>query len=305
MSWTKRLRFNHLNLLVVLAETGSLSEAARTTHTTQPALSRWIKELEEDVGSQLFERHARGITPTPAGKMLLTYAQRITSQAKRAQQNIDALKEGSSRSVAIGTSPASAPSFVPAAIARFLKQHPNSKIKFYENTMNALIAKLELGELDLVVGRLDNYQPQPDMQSEVLYKERICIVSRLSHPLAQRGKLSWDDLYQYDWIVWPEGTPIRSKLDIALTTSGRKPPNYRIESNSQVGNLWLLQFTDMLSIASERVAIHFHERGLMTPLNIEIDSGEGAVGMVWRDEENLDCLILNLLDSFRSSKGFI
>lgn len=305
MDWTRHLRLKHLSLLLTLAETGSLSETARTSFTTQPALSRWLKELEEDVGGALFERHARGLTPTDLGKMLISHARRIVTELERAQQNLEAVQAGSTRSIAIGTSPASAPYFVPAAISRFLQIHPKSRVEVQESTMNDLMAKLALGELDVVVGRLDNYRPQADFRNEILYSERILVVSRLSHPLAQRSKLTWDDLYQYDWIVWPDGTPIRSKLDEALTRSGLKPPYYRVESTSQVGNLWLLQYTDMLSIASERVAAHFYDRGLMFPLTIDINCEAGAVGMCWHESRHQDELVKDLLDCCRESKAFI
>ncbi|WP_027854834.1 LysR substrate-binding domain-containing protein [Marinobacterium litorale] len=305
MDWTRHTRLKHLPLLITLGETGSLSETARLTYTTQPSLSRWLKELEEDVGGELFERHARGLRPTALGQMLIAHARRIQTEVERAQKNIEAVHEGAAESVAIGTSPASAPSFVPSAITRFLERHPRSRVQVQESTMNTLLAKLKLGELDVVVGRLDNYRPSPEFRSEQLYSERIRVVSRLSHPLAQRGKVSWDDLYDYDWIVWPDRTPIRAKLDAALTRAGRKPPNYRVESTSQVGNLWLLQYTDMISVASERVAHHFNDRGLMESLDIDIDSDEGWVGMCWREDVQEEPTMMDLLDCMRESARFI
>lgn len=301
MTWSRRLRFSHLNWLISLGETCSLSETARHCYTTQPALSRWLKELEDDVGIALFERHARGLIPTAAGKLLITYAQRMHTDVERAEDSLTAIKEGSGRMVAIGTSPASAPSFVPTAISHFLKLQPNAKVQLYEDTMDILMQKLALGELDLVVGRMDNYKPHEDFQNEVLYEESICIVSRLSHPLAQKEHLIWQDLYQYDWIVWPSNAPIRSKLDASLAQAGLKPPAYRIESNSMVANLWLLQYTDAIAVASDRVARHFYGRGLLVPLKVKIPKADGAVGMVWRDTFQLDPYMADLLQAFRGT----
>ena len=303
VDWSRHLKLKHMSLLITLGETGSLSEAARLTFTTQPALSRWLKELEEDVGDTLFERHARGLIPTEMGAALIEHAKRINTEVLRAQHNLEALKHGSSQSVAIGTSPASAPNFVPSAITRFLKLSPNSRVEIQEGTMNALLERLKLGELDVVVGRLDNYKPHTTIQSEILFQESVCIVSRVNHPLTMKNGLTWNDLYQYDWIIWPDGTPIRSKFDMALTSAGKKPPRYRVESSSQVGNLWLLQNTDMLSVASERVANHFHERGLMSRINVEFESSDGTVGMCWRDEDFISQPVKALLDCFRQSSG--
>jgi len=301
MAWSKRLRFSHLNWLISLGETCSLSETARLCHTTQPALSRWLKELEDDVGTPLFERHSRGLAPTSAGQLLINYAERMSTEVDRAEESLTAIKEGNGRMIAIGTSPASAPSFVPAAVSEFMTRQPTAKVQVHENTMDVLMQRLALGELDLVVGRMDNYKPHEDFQNEMLYEEDICIVSRLSHPLAQQEYLQWEDLYQYDWIVWPSGAPIRTKLDSSLAQASLKPPSYKIESNSMVANLWLLQYTDAIAVASDRVARHFYGRGLLVPLNLKIPKADGSVGMVWRDGAQPDSYLSDLLEAFRST----
>ena len=59
--WTYRLRLRHLETLLHLAQTGNMSQTAEALNTTQPGLSKWLRELEEDIGMPLFERHARGL----------------------------------------------------------------------------------------------------------------------------------------------------------------------------------------------------------------------------------------------------
>ncbi|MCG3736640.1 LysR family transcriptional regulator [Vibrio cincinnatiensis] len=301
MKWARRLRVKHLQLLVTLGETGSLSETARLTHTTQPALSRWLKDLEDDAKGLIFERHARGLSPTVIGEMLIAHAKRILTETDRAQQNLNAVINGQARTIIVGTSPASAPSFVPGTLSRFLAMFPSARVELYESTMDSLMSKLKLGQLDLIIGRLDNYKPDGELQSELLYEEQLKVVTRLTHPLASQAQVHWEEVYQYDWIVWPMGTPIRSKLDQALTVAGRKPPVYRVESNSQVGNLWLLQNTDMISIVSESVAAHFNERGLLKALNIDLGTDAGIVGMVWREQAQPDQLMEQLIECCREA----
>ena len=300
MHWTRRLRPRHLQLLVTLAETGNLSDTARQAYTTQPGLSKFLKELEEDAGALLFERHARGLRPTAEGTLLVNHARRILSEMDRAQSNLDALREGNTPNVAIGTSPASAPSLVPDAILYFLEKHPKAQVSLQENTMNVLLERLQLGQLDVVVGRVDNYQPSQALHSEMLFREPMQVVARPDHPLAGRAALGWDDLYQYDWLLWPPATPIRNRLDTALSNAGRKPLPCRIESSSLMANLWLMQNSDMLSVASGRVAEHFHGRGLLRRLDFELEA-EGSIGMCWRDEPLIEGAVLDLLESLREA----
>lgn len=299
MKWAKRLKLKQLRLLLVLAETGNLSETARKANMTQPALSRWLKELEDDVGHELFERHAKGVSPTHAGSVLLMHAQRILTAAERTQQDLDDMRIGFSRTLVIGMSPAAAPRFVPETVLRFLANKAHVYVEIQEGTMDFLLERLKLGKLDLLVGRLDNYKPDANMKSELLYRDPICIVARQEHPLANKKHLDWQDLEDYEWVIWPSGTPIRSRLDNALTAAGKRPPVYRIKSTSQVANLWLLQNSNMLSVASKSVAEHFIERGLLTELNLPLGIVAGAVGMIWRGEDKNDELLMELIDYFK------
>lgn len=302
MSWTSRLRLRHLQLLICLAETGSVSDAARIANTTQPGLSKWLKDLEEDAGAVLFERHARGLRPTTQGELLISHVRRILSEMDRAQHNLDALKEGNAPNIAIGTSPASAPSLVPDAIALFLALHPRAHVSLQESTMNVLLERLEKGQLDLVVGRLDSYQPRHTLKSRMLFREPMQVIARPDHPLTLRAQLSWDDLYRFDWILWPEGSPIRQRLDSALSNAGLKPLPSRVESSSLMANLWLLQTSDMLSIASGRVAEHFTRRGLVKALEFEMDA-EGCIGFCWRDEPYIDNAVMDFHQCLLKASG--
>ncbi|RAB20178.1 LysR family transcriptional regulator, partial [Burkholderia multivorans] len=90
MDWTYRLRLRHLQVLLSLASTGNLSQSAAALATTQPALSKWLKELEEDVGLPLFERHARGLRPTPYGDALIEHARRVEAQLDVARDDMAA-----------------------------------------------------------------------------------------------------------------------------------------------------------------------------------------------------------------------
>ncbi|MHA6196044.1 LysR substrate-binding domain-containing protein [Pseudomonas wadenswilerensis] len=302
MDWTRRLRLRHLQWLVGLAESGSLSDTARAFHTTQPGLSKWLKELEDDAGAMLFQRHARGLTPTAQGEVLVRHAQRILSEMARAQSNLEALSEGDLPTLAIGTSAVAAATLVPDAVARFLQRHSRARISIVEGTLDGLLERLQQGSLDIVVGRTDNYQPREGLVSELLFHEPITIVARPEHPLLSRPTVAWRDLYDYDWLLWPAGTPIRRCLDAALTHGGHKPLPCRVESTSLMANLWLMQSTDLLSIASGHIAAHFTRRGLLRALPFALD-GHGAVGMFQRDDGQASSALAALCDTFRAVAG--
>ena len=221
MDWTRRLRLQHLQLLVSLMETGNLSGTARA-HTNRACRSgsrNWRRTSA---------RRCSSVTPAacarrPYGMTLFNHAQRVLTEMERARQNLEAMRSGSGSRVLLGTSPASAPSLVPRALRAFLGRYPGPRWNCSEGTMNGLLERLEKRQLDVVVGRLDNYAPRASLCCEVLYSEAIVVMARPGHPLAQAAALGWEDVRRYDWIVWPPGSPIRSKLDMALTRARRRP----------------------------------------------------------------------------------
>jgi DNA-binding transcriptional LysR family regulator len=284
--WLKRLSLKHLQLLISLSELGSLSVTARATATSQPALSKWLKELEDSIGAPLFERLPRGLKPTHHGEVLLSHARRVLNEMGRAQSNLAALHHAGTSRVILGTTPPTAAAVVPQAIVEFLQLHPKAKVDVWESSMSVLLEKLEQGAIDIVLGGLDNYQPDANFQSELLYPESTRVIARSKHPLSRKRKgIAWDDLYQYDWIVWPLGTPVRSKLDLALSRAGRPPLPYRIESSSLTANLALIEASDMLGAVSGRLSQYFAQHGTIEPLNFSL-AADSSVGMYWRSKEH-------------------
>jgi DNA-binding transcriptional LysR family regulator len=299
MDWTHRLRLRHLQFLLSIAQTGNLSKSAQALHTTQPALSKWLKELEADIGLPLFERRARGLRPTPYGQTLLGHAQRITGHLDNAREDMRALRDGGSGRVAVGTSGASASGVVPLAVTHLTGQLPQVQVRLVESAMDQLIPQLLQGELDIVVGRAMATGVLPaghGLHAETLYRDPINFITGLRHPLARRKTVDWDDLFACSWIIWPEGTPIRQALETALTLAGRGLPRHCVELNSTLLNLSLLADSQLIGMASHRVARHFARLKLLHILPMTLDSF-GEVSMYWRADENrravtltLDCL---------------
>ncbi|MDQ8016346.1 MAG: LysR family transcriptional regulator [Bordetella sp.] len=280
MDWTQRLRLRHLQLLLSLARTGNMSQSAQELHTTQPGLSKWLRELEEDIGLPLFERHARGLHPTAHGEALIAHARRIEAQLDTARDDMAALRAGGSGLVVVGTSGASASDTVPLATLKLLQQVPRAQLRLVESTMDLLMNRLAHGELDIVVGRTTSEHHHEQVRAEMLYMEPLHFVARPQHPLFKRAALDWADLMDYRWVVWPRGTPIRNALEAALAEAGHHLPRDHVESNSVAVNLTLLNSSPMIGVASHRTAQRFARLGAMRVLPLRL-SGFGSVSMYW------------------------
>lgn len=301
-AWMSRLNLKHLQQLRSLAEHGSISEAARSMATTQPALSKWLKELEDAIGAPLFERHARGLTPTAHGRVLLTHAARLGNETLRMQRDLAVLDGGGSVHVRVGVAPIAAPHLAPRSVAAFLRKHPQATVELHEHTMRVLLRKLEENELDIAVGSLDDFEAHPGVQHQVLHEERLQVVARKKHPLASRTALEWDDLRGYDWVLWPQGTINRARLDAALLGAGRGALPCHVESSSLVANLALVRQSDLLCAISDSLADHVAKRMDILPLDTRIGA-RSLVGMCWRDDPLQDAATGDMLQFLRNASA--
>ncbi|MRE37646.1 LysR family transcriptional regulator [Klebsiella quasipneumoniae] len=284
-NWTQKLKLQHLKTLVALGEQGNLTQVAKMMNITQPALSKWLTQFEEEVGMPLFERHSKGLRPSEGGKLLLQHAQRLINDMSRSQYEIERFKQGGLvGSLMIGCSPV-ATDCVAQAILALLNDMPTLHLNIEEKVMTPLLNDLLSGVVDVVVGRVGGRALELPLNYRVLYTEPVCFVARPDHPLARRAHLSWADLAAWRWIVWPTGTPIRQSIDNALVDNGVMLPENTIESASMNVTSNLLQNSDMISILSLRLAQHYAEHRQLAILNLPRIEQKGSVGVFWRKSE--------------------
>ncbi len=145
----RRVEFKPLKHFVVVAEEGSISAAARRLGLTQPALSRQIKALEEDLGVTLLERGARSFALTPAAELLVGDARKLLEYCDAMIHRVRAAANG--LPLRIGYSPSLASDFLPQAIECFNQLHPGVQVSLHEATSLEMQRCLLEGKLDLIV----------------------------------------------------------------------------------------------------------------------------------------------------------
>lgn len=300
MDWTHRLRLRHLEVLLSLADTRNVTRSAAQLHMSQPALSKWLKELESNIGLPLFERHARGLRPTAYGQSLIEHARRIGSDLDRARDDMSALRDGSSGRVVVGGSGAAISSIVPDAVLALLRAMPQASIDVVEGTMDHLIEQLGRNEIDVAVGRSSAKYHDADVASEDLYVERLHFLARVGHSLLKKRHLEWQDLRRYRWVVWTRDIPSRELLDNALVTAGQTLPKDSVHSNSALATLSLVATSDMLAVASERSIERYERLNVLRRLRLPLVV-QGTVAMYWRNEASHSTAEHAMLGALRNS----
>ena len=193
--WTQKLKLHHLQMLVALGEQGNLTQVAKMMNITQPALSKWLSQFEDEVGMPLFERHSKGLRPTEGGKLLLQHAQRLINDMSRSQYEIERFKQGGQvGSLMIGCSPV-ATDCVSQAILELLKEMPTLHLNIEEKVMTPLLNDLLAGVIDVVVGRVGGralelplFRPRPAVPACPVARHAFAFVGELVARLRGVGR---------------------------------------------------------------------------------------------------------------------
>lgn len=278
----RQLRFKsrQIMLLTALDEHRNLHRAAAAIHTTQPAATALLHQLEEGLGVVLFERHARGMRPTPYGEVMIRYARGVLHDFDRAGDEMRALASGSSGLVRVGSVMGGVPTILTQTLSRFKGSHPNVRMSIQVDTSDLLIPALIRGDLDVVLGRLPDQFQSDELEIELLEGEPMSIVARMGHPLFGRAEITLHDLVSETWILHPSGSPMRRRVEAALQQAQLVTSLDIVETASILATTSLMEGSDMISVVPLAVARHYANYGLLAIFPVELPILMAQLGII-------------------------
>jgi DNA-binding transcriptional LysR family regulator len=241
-----------LNAALALADAGSFAAAAAATGLSQPALHRAVRDLEQVCGIPIADRQGRGVSLTPAGRRIIRGIRLAAGEIAAGIADLSANPEDAGR-IAIGALPLCRALVLPHAIAAFLSGTPRAAIDVVEGSWRELVDPLRDGRIDLMIGAL-RPEPLQGLEQRALFDDRLAIVGRAGHPLANIAQPTIDDLRRFGWVVGQTQTPLRGHWD-ALFPDGSPPPT-PVECGSVMVIRGILAASDLLTLLSpDQVAL--------------------------------------------------
>lgn len=280
--WTRRIRLRHLQVLLSIAQHGSLTAAATALDITQPAMSQWLADIESAAGVRLFER-GRRLRPTPFAAPLIAHAERVLQDARRTLAEVQAIRAGGSGRVRIGAMSVATAALVPAAVLQLRERAPGIELSLVQDIAANLWAQFERDELDLLITRLDARVLGSGLPQQRLFQDQHRVVCRLRHPLARRKRVAWRDAVRYPWLMPPAGTPLHDALSATFATAGVAAPPAMLTSTSVQANIELLRNSDALGVQSGALSAAPLAQGMLAALPLKLVHDTGDVGLVWRE----------------------
>jgi LysR family hca operon transcriptional activator len=214
------MELRHLRYFVAVAETGSLTTAAkRRLHTAQPSLSRQIRELEAEVGVQLLIRHARGIQLTAAGRAFLDHARTALAQAEAATEAARRAAYPAKPTFALGFLTGQEMDWLPKAMNVLRDELPKIEVTVLSQYSPLLAEALTRGKLDLAFMRAE--PNMPGLAYQLVTKERLVVVMPSDHRLASLDEVDPRELAGENFITVSSTAPtLKVVIDEFMSRSG-------------------------------------------------------------------------------------
>jgi LysR family hca operon transcriptional activator len=216
------MELRHLRYFVAVAEAGSLTvAAARKLHTSQPSLSRQIRDLEDEVGVQLLTRRARGIELTQAGRAFLDHARSVLSQVEVAAEAARRIARPAKPCFSMGFLTGHELTWMPEALRILRDELPNIDVMISSQSSPVVADGLSKGKIDAAFLRRE--QGMPDLAFRVLVKEPLVVVLPSDHRLAALKTISPQNLVGETFVTVSDTAPVlRGVIDNYLKRSGIK-----------------------------------------------------------------------------------
>lgn len=191
------MNLQQLRHFIAVVEHGHFARAAEAIHLSQPALSRSIQALEQQLDCKLLDRHSRGITLTAHGELVLEHARRLLASSRSLRNAVSQLGNLQSGELRLGAGPYPAARLVPRAMGRMAMTFPGVQLRLVIDNWRKLRTQLLDDELELLVADTRAIADDPLLHIEPLTPRRAAIFCRTGHPLTKEGAVEFAQIMQF------------------------------------------------------------------------------------------------------------
>lgn len=220
---------NDLRLFIYVAELKSLTRSAERMHLSLAATSSRIKGLEARFGMRLLYREAKGVKLTPAGETLLQHALSMMQQFSLLKSDMQQYSDEIKGHIRIFANTTAVTEFMPAALATFLRSHPNVNVSLEERLNYDIVRGIQDGAAD--IGIVAGPVQAQGLEIINFSTDQLTLVVSVDHPLANQKTVMFSDTLQYEHIGLHEGSTLQHFLDRIVEESGQRL-NLRIQVRS-------------------------------------------------------------------------
>lgn len=291
-----RAKLRHLQALSRLVDLHSMGRAALAMGLTQPAMSQLIADLEALMEVRLFQRHAKGVDPTPLALSLAAMARRVLREVEDSAELVAARHQRNGSLVRVAASSAAAAGVLAQALPGFARAHPGVQVHVSEVSGPALDACLIGEDFEIVCCRAP-VVPPAGWHFDACLDDESVVVCAVDHPLVRRAAVSADDLRRADWLLAPMSTMARQHYetyivgdsspdgpDATAVRPTARPPESPVITR-EVGVMWgMLKQAPLLTLLPRSLATPYLASGVLASLSLPFRMPLEPIGVFWRPQ---------------------
>jgi DNA-binding transcriptional LysR family regulator len=262
-----RGKFRHIQVLLRLAELGSVQRTADAIGTTQSSVTQILAYVESLLDVRLFERHARGVRPTPACSDLLPVLRQLMAGVADAAEIVAARQKQGQGIVRLVASVAAINGLLLEKLPAFGTRHPAIQVQLRELEGEDQLLAIGRGEVDLVACRRPSVVPE-GWEFRPVLDDRLAVVCRADNRLATLRKPGWRRLAEQTWVLLPAGYAVRTRFDEFAQQFPQAPRTFPVITRS-LPVLWkLLLACDLLALVPLTLARPLLDAGELAELRV-------------------------------------
>lgn len=290
------VQIDDLRRIIALADHERVTDAALALGMSQPTLSRLLTRVEDELGTRLFERDARGVHPNPYGEVALAAAREITDRYDRLRHDLADLLDPEAGTVRLAFLDSMATSLVPRLLHDFRQEAPQVRIVLRQEPGHEILRDLASGLAELA---LTSPRPSGPHGWLPLQRQRLVLVVPAEHRLAGRQRARLEDIRDDDVVTVPAGFGFRSLVDQLFAAAG-VAPRVSFESGDLATIAGLVGAGLGVALLPEQFAGVANTVGV--PLTTE--GAERVVGLTWRNDRTPAPAAARLLEFLRAAAPF-
>lgn len=266
------MELRQLKYFIKVAETLNFSEAAKALCVTQSTLSQQIRQLEGELNTPLFTRNTHNVGLTEAGEELYPCAKKTLQDAELCVERINDLNRLVIGVLNIGVTYSFSP-ILTETLLSFMKMYSGIKLNIFYKPMAELMELLGKREVDFVLA-FKPTQLMPEVESHILFQNKLSAVVKEYHPLASKKKVSLEELEQYDLALPSKGLQARNAFENMLTSYNKF--KIRIELNEVNILLKLIRQSNLVTVLAEDSI--YNEQGVRAiPIDVPENEMAGCI----------------------------
>lgn len=297
----RHLKLQEMRVLMTVVQMGSMSKAAETLRTSQPAVSRIISGMEVALGVRLLDRTTRGVEATVYGQALLKRSLTVFDELRQAVKDIKFLADPNTGELRIGCSETMAAGPVLRAINQITRRYPGVAFQIINGGAQMLRRELVQRRVDLTISWLTEPIDDQDVTVERLFSDSIVVAAGSQNPLTKRRRLTLNQLLNESWTLPPQDNYVTAIILKGFRVRGLQPPRAMVIAQSLHLRNRLLASGRFLTAIGGFAFPPLGDSPSIKPLSVDLPEAKGNISCLTLRNRMLSPLAELFIDTFRST----